>query len=115
MIEDIQQQLSANAPSFGGRIEGITNTGAIERSRYPVAVVYLAADVVNESSIMLQISRNWTVQIITNDATKIEALIKEVVIALSGKNELSFTGGKMESVDGAIATWSMFFESKVCF
>ena len=68
MISEIMAQLSANCPVFGGRIEDAITAGALERSLYPLAVVYPASDSVTETSLSscLLIRRQWSVLIMAN-------------------------------------------------
>jgi len=120
MISEIMAQLSANCPVFSGRIEDAITAGALERSLYPLAVVYPAADSVTETSLScLLIRRQWSVLIMANGSMQLESAITDVINALNDFkpsgciSSLIFIGGKLEQIENATLQWSLIFEAKI--
>jgi hypothetical protein len=120
MTADLIARIAAQCSAFGGRVEGPTNVGALERSAYPIAIVYPVSDSIDNSASYRLATRGYQVQIVTDDWTELESLIADVSTAIDGYKSATdvsgytVRGGKLTGIEGAIVQWSINADNKVC-
>lgn len=120
MIDEMIELLRSQCEEYDGRVESSTNTGALERTAYPLAIIYQATDTPDAAHMSGGlILRSWAIQITVESATALELLIKNTIKALHGvqlidcATPLKFSGGKMENIAGSLLQWSLDFEAMV--
>ncbi len=120
MIADMISRLKTQCPALGSRVEGPTEVGALERTVYPIAIVYPVSDAMDASASYLSATRSYTVQLTVSDWTTLEPLIASVAAALNGYKPdgaitpCSLSSGKLTGIQGAVVQWAMQIQHRVC-
>jgi len=120
MIADIIDRLKTQCPEFVSRVEGPSEVGALERTAYPIAIVYPVADAMDASASYLTATRSYTINITVNDWTTLETLIASVIAALDdfkpegAVTSCSIDSGKLTGIQGVLLQWSIQIHHRIC-
>lgn len=120
MIADIIARLKAQCPLFAARVEGPTNTGALERTAYPLAIVYPLCGVPGESfSTADTVRREYSVEI-TATADNLEAALSACIAAMNRfqptgcLTPFAYTGDKTTKIEGELLQITVSFMATMC-